>query len=138
MEITSVSIEQIDLWLNREGYDHAKFSLTSKEILQELILNGPKQRSDLIKSIQKPRTTVHDGIVRFLVLGWIKKYTILNHKRGRPPVFFKANIDEHGKPIDESVFYPKDQGHECVLCQKNTAKVCHDCIENFMRDFNMV
>ena len=65
------------------------FSPLQKELLNVLEKNGPMTRSDLVKKVKHPRTTVYDNLMRLNSYNLIKKFSRPTNSRGRPHVFFK-------------------------------------------------
>ena len=62
--------------------------------LQEVLVNvlgrnGPMTRSQMVKAIQKPRTTIYDNLAVLISRNMIKKFSRQVNARGRPVVFFK-------------------------------------------------
>lgn len=68
--------------------EFAELEIEIFEILQE---NGAMTRSELVKKIQRPRTTIYDNMVAMIQKKIIKKYTRMLNRRGRPIVFFKLS-----------------------------------------------
>lgn len=69
-----------DLWI----------SPLQKDIIQKLKMNGPMTRMDLVKNVNKPRTTVYDNLVGLMQHNIVRKYSRPTNARGRPLVFFKV------------------------------------------------
>ncbi len=69
--------------------DGLMFSPLQRELLNVLEKRGPMTRSDLVKSVQHPRTTVYDNLTRLQNHQLIRKYSRPTNSRGRPLVFFK-------------------------------------------------
>lgn len=70
------------------------FSPLQRKLLEILEKNGPMTRPDLIKSLDYPRTTIYDNLMRLSGLNLVKKFTRPTNIRGRPLVFFKLIGDE--------------------------------------------
>jgi uncharacterized membrane protein len=69
--------------------DEILFSPIQKEIISLLEKNGPMTRADLVKSLESPRTTVYDNLMRLSNHNLIKKISRPTNSRGRPLIFFK-------------------------------------------------
>jgi predicted transcriptional regulator len=65
------------------------FSPLQKELINQLEKNGPMTRADLVKSVDSPRTTVYDNLMRLQNFNLIKKFSRPTNNKGRPLVFFK-------------------------------------------------
>lgn len=71
--------------------------LTSSDLctpLQNILLktleeNGPLTRSQLVKQLNTPRTTIYDNLLKLQKRKVLEKYTRSNGQRGRPLVFWK-------------------------------------------------
>jgi len=50
---------------------------------------GPLTRSDLVKELKTPRTTIYDNLVKLQKRKLIEKFSRNNGERGRPLVFWK-------------------------------------------------
>lgn len=66
------------------------FSPLQIELVEALNKKGPMTRSELVASIDKPRTTVYDNLMRLMAHNLVKKYSRPTNSRGRPLVFFKV------------------------------------------------
>lgn len=69
--------------------DGLMFSPLQRELLIVLEKNGPMTRSDLVKKVSHPRTTVYDNLTRLQNHQLVQKYSRPTNSRGRPLVFFK-------------------------------------------------
>ena len=69
--------------------DGMMFSPLQKNLLGILEDNGPMTRADLVNSVDKPRTTVYDNLMRLQNFNLIRKFSRPTNSRGRPLVFFK-------------------------------------------------
>ena len=58
-------------------------------LLKTLEDNGPLTRSQLVKQLNTPRTTIYDNLLKLQKRKVLEKYTRSNGKRGRPLVFWK-------------------------------------------------
>ena len=58
-------------------------------LLKTLEENGPLTRSQLVKQLNTPRTTIYDNLLKLQKRKALEKYTRSNGKRGRPLVFWK-------------------------------------------------
>jgi predicted transcriptional regulator len=67
------------------------WSPLQKELLKMLERNGPMTRKDLVKTIDKPRTTVYDNLMGLIQHNLVRKYSRPTNSRGRPLVFFKLS-----------------------------------------------
>jgi len=50
---------------------------------------GPLSRSELVKELDTPRTTIYDNLLKLQKIKLIEKFSRNNGKRGRPLVFWK-------------------------------------------------
>jgi predicted ArsR family transcriptional regulator len=73
--------------------DGMMFSPLQKELMHVLEKNGPMTRSELVKQVDSPRTTVYDNLMRLNNYNLIKKFSRPTNSRGRPLVFFKLTED---------------------------------------------
>ena len=71
--------------------DESMFSPLQKELLQLLEDKGPMTRADLVKSVESPRTTVYDNLMRLSNYNLVRKFSRPTNFRGRPLVFFKLS-----------------------------------------------
>lgn len=69
--------------------DGLMFSPLQKTLLNALEKNGPLTRSDLVKQLASPRTTIYDNLTRLQNHNLIRKFSRPTNSRGRPLVFFK-------------------------------------------------
>ena len=67
------------------------WSPLQKELMDMLEKNGPMTRNDLVKKVDKPRTTVYDNLMGLIQHNIVKKYSRPTNARGRPLVFFKIS-----------------------------------------------
>ena len=58
-------------------------------LLKFLDHTGPTTRSDLVKQLGTPRTTIYDNLLKLQKRKLIEKYTRNNGKRGRPLVYWQ-------------------------------------------------
>jgi predicted ArsR family transcriptional regulator len=58
-------------------------------LLKTLEENGPLTRSQLVKQLNTPRTTIYDNLLKLQKRKVLEKYTRSNGQRGRPLVFWK-------------------------------------------------
>lgn len=65
------------------------FSPLQKEMIALLEKNGPMTRKDIVQSVDAPRSTVYDNLMRLQRFNLIKKFSRPTNTRGRPLVFFK-------------------------------------------------
>jgi predicted transcriptional regulator len=76
--------------VNLMKYENGEiFSPLQKELIATLEKNGPMTRADLVNSVDSPRTTVYDNLMRLQNFNLIKKFSRPTNSRGRPLVFFK-------------------------------------------------
>jgi len=74
-----------------------KNEINSKEYLTPIQYNliknlqniGPTTRSDLVKVLNSPRTTIYDNLLKLQKRKLIEKFTRNNGMRGRPLVFWR-------------------------------------------------
>jgi len=59
------------------------------QLIIELHKNGPLNRKDLTKILNKARTTVYDNLARLERLNIVSKFSINKGERGRPIVYWK-------------------------------------------------
>ena len=69
--------------------DGMMFSPLQLDLLNTLEKNGPQTRSDLIKKLDSPRTTIYDNLTRLQNHNLVRKFSRPTNSRGRPLVFFK-------------------------------------------------
>jgi len=67
------------------------WSPLQREIINTLEKNGPMTRADLVKHVDKPRTTVYDNLLGLIRHDIVMKYSQPLDHRGRPLVFFSIN-----------------------------------------------
>lgn len=80
--------------INLEKYENGEiFSPLQKELIGVLEKNGPMTRADLVKSVDSPRTTVYDNLMRLQNFNLIRKFSRPTNNRGRPLVFFKLTSE---------------------------------------------
>jgi predicted ArsR family transcriptional regulator len=65
------------------------FSPLQKDLISALQKKGPMTRAEIVKTINKPRTTIYDNLMGLMSQNLIKKYSRPTNSRGRPLVFFK-------------------------------------------------
>lgn len=70
--------------------DEVMLSPLQKDLIKALEKNGPMTRADIVRSVDKPRTTVYDNLVGLIQHNVVKKYSRPTNSRGRPLVFFKV------------------------------------------------
>ena len=63
-------------------------SYLEKLLLIKLNENGATIRSDLVKLVNFPRTTLHDNLKKLQSWGLVIKYSEHRYRRGRPLVYF--------------------------------------------------
>lgn len=61
-----------------------------KDLIKTLEKNGPMTRADLVRSVDKPRSTIYDNLVGLIRHNVVKKYSRPTNSIGRPLVFFKV------------------------------------------------
>jgi predicted transcriptional regulator len=61
-----------------------------KDLIKALEKNGPMTRADIVRSVDKPRTTIYDNLVGLIRHHVVKKYSRPTNSKGRPLVFFKV------------------------------------------------
>lgn len=62
-------------------------------IIIELYKNGPLTRRDLVKKLNKARTTIFDNLSKLQSNNIVSKFARNNGERGRPQIFWKLNIE---------------------------------------------
>lgn len=67
------------------------FSPLQHELLKVLEQKGPLTRSELVKKVQSPRTTVYDNLTRLQDKELVRKFSRPQNARGRPLVYFRVN-----------------------------------------------
>lgn len=65
------------------------FTPIQVELISTLEKNYAMTRTDLVKNLEKPRTTIYDNLVSLINMNIVKKYSRPTRSRGRPLVFFK-------------------------------------------------
>jgi len=60
-----------------------------KDLIMALHKKGPMTRSEIVKEINKPRTTVYDNLMGLMAHNIVKKYCRPTNFRGRALVFFR-------------------------------------------------
>ncbi|MFX0009720.1 MAG: hypothetical protein ACFE9R_05345 [Candidatus Hermodarchaeota archaeon] len=58
-------------------------------LMKKLEANGPTTRRELVRSLNNPRTTIYDNLLKLQKRKLIEKFTRNNGMRGRPLVFWK-------------------------------------------------
>ena len=58
-------------------------------LMKKLEVHGPTTRRELVKSLNSPRTTIYDNLLKLQKRELIEKFTRNNGMRGRPLVFWK-------------------------------------------------
>jgi len=72
-----------------EFNDETFFSPIQTAILAILQKNGPMTRAELVKSINQPRSTIYDNLMRLMSHNLVTKYSLPTGGQGHPPVFFR-------------------------------------------------
>ena len=74
-----------------ENYIEPKEFLTpiQSNLIKTLKNVGPLTRRELVKTLETPRTTIYDNLVKLQKRKFIEKFTRTDGKRGRPLVFWK-------------------------------------------------
>ncbi|MHA1368872.1 MAG: helix-turn-helix domain-containing protein [Promethearchaeota archaeon] len=64
--------------------------------LLDILKNGPMTRDQLVKELQRPRTTIYDGLRKLMIRREIKRFPVhdKNKGKGRPKVAFALMSDE--------------------------------------------
>lgn len=83
-------MEESSLLLNRFKLRDNASSL-QHNIVSELHKNGPLTRRDLVKKLEKARTTIYDNLLKLQKINVITKFARNNGERGRPRIFWKLN-----------------------------------------------
>ncbi|MHA1871277.1 MAG: helix-turn-helix domain-containing protein [Promethearchaeota archaeon] len=63
------------------------------QLINILKTHGPLSRPELVKILNKPRTTIYDNLNQLMQKDLIKKFNRQLNSRGRPIVFFKLKED---------------------------------------------
>ena len=61
------------------------------QILETLKKEGPMHRAQLVKTLDTPRTTIYDNLLKLQKRKTIEKFTRNNGLRGRSLVYWKLN-----------------------------------------------
>lgn len=64
-------------------------SAIQDDIINALESNGPMTRSDLVRELNAPRTTIFDNLIKLQGFKRVQKFTRSNGKRGRPLTFWE-------------------------------------------------
>jgi len=67
-------------------------SLLQHNIIIELNKNGPLTRRDLVKKLNKARTTIYDNLSKLQKRKIVSKFSRNNRERGRPQIFWELNV----------------------------------------------
>ena len=70
------------------------FSPLQIELMDLLRKHGPMTRSDLIKKLNSPRTTIYDNLTRLQNHNLVRKFSRPTNSRGRPLVYFKLTEED--------------------------------------------
>ncbi len=62
-------------------------------IIIELYKNGPLTRRDLVKKLNKARTTIYDNLLKLQKKEIVAKFARSNGDRGRPLIFWKLKVE---------------------------------------------
>lgn len=66
-------------------------SINIKEYLFKVIgKKGPITRSDMVRETGIPRTTIYDVLVKLMLEGFVRKFSLPSKKRGRPFVYYEV------------------------------------------------
>jgi len=65
-----------------------------EKIINVLIEKGPLTRSEICRLLDLPRTTVYDYLMRLSLKGKVTRFEELRKTKGRPRVFWAANIGD--------------------------------------------
>ena len=69
------------------------FSPLQRRMIELLEKNGPMTRADIVRSVDSPRTTVYDNLMRLQNYNLVRKFSRPTNTRGRPLVFFKLTSE---------------------------------------------
>jgi predicted transcriptional regulator len=72
------------------------FTELQLKLLACLDYNGPLTRKELVRKLERPRTTIFDNLTKLQEQGLVKKYSRNNGKRGRPYVYWKIKMNLNG------------------------------------------
>ena len=89
--MSKTQLVTIPKYLGRGVFQNSIIKMT--DFLYDFIKNnGPITRTEIKEQTGIPRTTIYDSIVKLIIQKRIKKYVVMNKKRGRPKVYYKAII----------------------------------------------
>lgn len=60
-------------------------------LIKILKTDGPLTRRQLVKELERPRTTIYDNLVKLQKQKVVEKFSRNNGKRGRPKVYWKIS-----------------------------------------------
>ena len=69
--------------------DLNKLNPLQLKIIKILGNNGPMARTQMVKTLGRPRTTIYDSLVVLIKHEMIRKFSRQINSRGRPMIFFK-------------------------------------------------
>ncbi len=59
------------------------------DLVKTLTKNGPMTRTQIVDTLNRPRTTIYDNLAVLINREKVKKFSRQVNSRGRPVVFFK-------------------------------------------------
>jgi predicted transcriptional regulator len=78
----------------REFVNGELLSPLEMRLIDLLVNKGPMTRDDMVRELNRSRTTIYDQLTRLIAHNLVKKYKYPQNMRGRPPVLFEI------QPID--------------------------------------
>lgn len=66
-----------------------KLNPLQEDLVTTLKKNGAMTRSQMVETLNRPRTTIYDNLVGLISQDMVKKFSRQVNSRGRPVVFFK-------------------------------------------------
>ncbi|MFX0032700.1 MAG: hypothetical protein ACFE8E_04595 [Candidatus Hodarchaeota archaeon] len=75
--------------LNKEINSKVYLTPIQHNLFKTLQKTGPLSRSELVKELNTPRTTIYDNLLKLQKIKLIEKFSRNNGKRGRPLVLWK-------------------------------------------------
>lgn len=87
--MADININPVNLSSTNDDLKITSISTIEDELLG-VLKGGPLTRDQLVQKINKPRTTIYDGLRKLIMRNQVKKYPIFatDRPRGRPQVLF--------------------------------------------------
>ncbi|MHA2007441.1 MAG: helix-turn-helix domain-containing protein [Promethearchaeota archaeon] len=75
-------------------FSHIKDFLSpiQNNLLKSLEETGPSTRRELVNTLNTPRTTIYDNLVKLQKRRLIEKFSRNDGKRGRPQVYWRLSV----------------------------------------------